>query len=747
MKFNSKYLFFAAALVGLSSCAIQEVEDYNVPKPEVLAQYEYLKDFDVLKSYISENASPDFKLGAAVTASEFNKQQQEFLLAKSNFHEVTAGNAMKHASVVDKDGNMNFGTVEAFVDAAKAGGLTIYGHTLAWHSQQSNQYLNKLLADKELPPAKAEGFCMHINTSAAQANPWDWQMYYDLDSPLKAGVTYSFSIRTKSTGEGSFPFWMETPDAGNTHYGQPPINFKKTWSETAFDVTPNTDCSRLLFNFGQFGGDLYFDDIVLTEKGSDVNLIVNGDFAKKEIPANWAKPSWHNHLYEVVEAMADAAVEIEVEKEEARTCIMIESDDMVEAAWDTQFWLMLDSSKPLVEGDKWEVSMEVRADKAATSSTQTHKEAGGYLHWAAIGSVSFTTDWTTYSASGSVDASMAGGYSFAFNLNDFAKANKYYFDNVSIKINGVEMITNGNCDDPNGTANFVAKEKRGATGPARIVDKIKYTVIQSSNAVPLTPEEKKDTLTWAMDKWISGMMEATQGYVTTWDVVNEAISGADGDGDGKYDLQSATNGDASGFYWQDYLGNEDYVPTVVNMARKYYKGTEPLVLFINDYNLESDWDDNAKLKSLIEWIKVWEAKGIKIDGIGSQMHVSCYANEATQKSKEEHYVKMLELMVATGKLVKISELDMGYVDANGKDVATSDMTEEQHKAMANYYKFIVSKYFEIVPADQQYGITQWCIADSPAGSGWRAGQPVGLWDSGYGRKHTYAGFAEGLQGN
>ena len=27
------------------------------------------------------------------------------------------------------------------------------------------------------------------------------------------------------------------------------------------------------------------------------------------------------------------------------------------------------------------------------------------------------------------------------------------------------------------------------------------------NTIPLTPEEKKDTLTWALDNWVKGMME------------------------------------------------------------------------------------------------------------------------------------------------------------------------------------------------------------------------------------------------
>jgi GH35 family endo-1,4-beta-xylanase len=366
--------------------------------------------------------------------------------------------------------------------------------------------------------------------------------------------------------------------------------------------------------------------------------------------------------------------------------------------------------------------------------------------------VNFTEEWETYTASGTVAAEMNGGDAIAFNLNDFAEANNYYFDNLSFKVNGVELLANGNCDDPNGTANFIAKEyPAGAGSGARIIDH--YTIELPGGRTPQTPEEKKDTLTKAMDAWIKGMMEATAGRVVAWDAVNEAISGADGDGDGKYDLQSAANGDPeANFYWQDYLGDEDYVRLVVAKAREYYTefgGTAPLKLFINDYNLESDWDDNKKLKSLIEWIKIWESDNVtKIDGIATQMHVSCYENPQVQASKKEHVVEMFKLMAATGKLVKISELDMGYVDANGKTVPTTSMTEAQHKAMAEYYTFIVSEYFKNVPAAQQYGITQWCLTDASGelGTGWRGGEPVGLWDLNYNRKHTYAGFAAGLPG-
>jgi GH35 family endo-1,4-beta-xylanase len=284
------------------------------------------------------------------------------------------------------------------------------------------------------------------------------------------------------------------------------------------------------------------------------------------------------------------------------------------------------------------------------------------------------------------------------------------------------------------------------------IDDFKFTTIgKQYEVIAMTPEEQKAALTAEMERWIKGMMEVTATRVSTWDVVNEAIAGQDYDRDGFYDLQKGQAGDMTNFFWQDYMGSIDYVRVAVASARKYYAefgGTKPLLLFINDYNLESDWDDNKKLRSLIHWIDKWEADGVtKIDGIGTQMHISYYENPTTQANKEKHIVQMLQLMAATGKLVKISELDMGYVNNQGQTLKTSELTERQHRNMAEFYRFIVSKYLEIVPPAQQYGITQWCPTDSQANSGWRAGEPTGLWDLNYNRKPAYAGFANGLAGN
>lgn len=102
-------------------------------------------------------------------------------------------------------------------------------------------------------------------------------------------------------------------------------------------------------------------------------------------------------------------------------------------------------------------------------------------------------------------------------------------------------------------------------------------------------------------------------------------------------------------------------------------------------------------------------------------------------------------MAKSGKLCRITELDMGICDESNNPIKTEDVTLEQHKLMSDYYKFIIQKYFEIIPVEQQHGITHWCQTDAPSDSGWRGGEPVGLWNQNYNRKPTYAGFAEGLE--
>ena len=760
MKYTNKFLgvLFMASF-GFASCADDySLLDYNVAKPEELAALEYLSGYDDLKTYVDRSASPNFKLGAGVTVSEYNEGGTVQRVAVANFDEVTAGNAMKHASVVGNDGSMDFDPVTSFVTNAESLGQTVYGHTLAWHSQQNNRYLNNLIADfvdpdyvpELVPVTKTENrTCIVVPAADMVANPWDSQFFITFPGASFAeGDTWSFKANVRAEKPADVGTQTHTSAGNYIHWaGIGTVSFTTEWAEYSSEGTMTAEQVggfTFAFNLNDFANanTYYFDDISFELNGKE--LVVNGDLSDltdatcfiSVYDRGAQSPSTIVDSYEYT-VMEEVPTTAEVE----RTCILVETQDMVSAPWDSQFWLTFPGIE-FKEGDTWAVSMEVRAEKDASIGTQTHTNPGGYIHYTGIGTIPFTTEWEVYTSSGTMAAEQVGGYSMALNLNDFASANKYYFDNISFTLNGKELIVNGDLDGDDMT-NFVAKEyPAGSDSPARKVNS--YTVVVPGGRTPQTPEEKRDTLTWAMDNWISGMMTATKGKVVAWDAVNEPISGQDLDGDGFYDLWSTENpAGKDHFYWTDYLGNEDYVRMVIAKAREYYTGTEPLKLFINDFNLESDWDGNQKLKSLIHWIEVWESDGVtKIDGIGTQMHVSCYADTKTQESKQAAVVEMFKLMAETGKLVKVSELDMTYIDASGNEVPTANMTEEQHKAMSAYYTFIIKKYFELIPAEQQYGITQWSLTDD----GWRGKTPVGLWNKDYRRKHVYAGFADGLTG-
>ena len=564
MKIKTLLVMFAASLA--TTALAQEKFELGKPNDD---NYRYLDEYKALKEYIDDEKYPNFKLGIAT--ENLDNSLVKNMISK-NANETVAGNAMKMASCVDGNGNMNFNNVKKFVTAATNAGISVYGHTLAWHSQQPNGWLKKLLADKPDPSA---------------GEVWS--------------VIASKDFRTnKNVG------WTSDKE--------------------------------------KFGFSLNFD----ATNGLDIHT--------------------------------------------TKIC---------ENSWDVQFLAMTDI--PTKVGQTYKMTMTVKG----TDNGKLHTKLGDWSN-GEYPDVSFTTEWQevemTYTAA--VESSF-----FMLQCGDFV-------GDIYIR-------------------------------------EIKFEGNTSSVTIPLTQQERHDTLVYAMDKWIKSMMEACDGKVKAWDLVNEAIGGGGDDGQGNYELQHSegyksgtwdVGGDA--FYWQDYMGDLDYVRQACRLARKY--GPEDIKLFINDYNLESDWDNNKKVKSLVNWIKKWESDGVtKIDGIGTQMHISCYEDDNILNNIKKHITQMFQVIANSGKLCRVSEMDMGYVRGNnrwGSSIKTSQMTEAEHKKMADFYEWIIKEYLRIIPPEQQWGICQWCATDAPSNSGWRGGEPVGIWDSNYYRKHVYAGFVRGLNG-
>ena len=568
MKNRYKFLLFASASVFFISCADDSKLEYSVEKPQSIAQMEYLNEYDTLKSYVDRTANPNFKLGAGVSINDFNTSGVMSRLIQSNFDEVTAGYEMKHGAVVNDEGEINLSNVTTFLVNTKNVGVSVYGHTLAWHANQNAKYLNSIIAPTIVPGA---------------GDPrWDVVTEQSFESANAANYSYNSNAQTSFTAVGQ----------GKDGVGR------------ALKITNAS----------------------------------------------------------------------------------IRTND-----WDCQLFITFPIKT--VAGQKWRFKMDIKSDANASYPTQAHTAPGAYKHWDFFGTLNSTPTWATYTKEITISSNQAGCNTIAFNLGK--NATSYYFDNVKVE--------------------FFNEKPSGGT-------------------VEKTAEEKRVIIDKALDKWIAAMLGASKDYVKAWDVVNEPMS--DWPDPTKLKTGVGKTLAADEFYWQDYLG-KDYAVRAIQLARKYGNATDKL--FVNDYGLENA--DQKKCLGLIEYVKYIESKGVTVDGIGTQMHVTL--GETTMDGIRAMFTNL----AATGKLIKVSELDMGIKPAgSAASLKTSEVTNEQLQQMADFYQQIVKAYFELIPAAQRYGITQWAVTDSPTGSSWRAGEPIGLWGLDFKRKHAYAGFAKGLSG-
>ena len=714
MKVNKYIISALVCPFVLGSCADWDDWKYDVEKPQTIAQYEYLNDYAPLKEYLDRGAHPGFKVSAALGADEFNQQGPLFRLAAHNFDEIVAGNAMKMASCVNDQGVMDFSKVSSFVRAAEDAGLTVYGHTLAWHAQQPRKWLEKLIADKELDVDPDQKTFTELSRQTYQDGPFP---FYQMGC---APDIINGSIHFVPTGDWSQFFCMTgcSMKAGNyvailhiksTKDGMISLTAQNGWGAEAQKITQKFTVkandwvdAEVALNDIQGGN---YDFILLPETFDGTLDLQSVTIGQYESPAMEVEQEVKHQTYQ------DGP--FPYYQMGCAPDVINGSIHFVPTGDWSQFFCV--AGAPLTPGN-YAVDVEIKSTKSGNIKMTVQNGWGGDAE-SRDGTVALKEGWTT--ARFKMTLEQGGNYDFILKPETFDAT-------LDLKSVTVKKIV-------------------------------------KTNSIPLTPQEKSDTLTWAMNKWISGMMQATEGKVKAWDLINEAISGG-GNVNGFYALQTEATSEHNpqDFYWQDYFTPELYGPIVEKAARDAYaavEGTNPedLKLFINDYNLESDWDNNQKVKSLVYWIGVWEKKGkelgwnTKIDGIGSQMHISYYENPEILESKKNAIQNMLKIMAETGKLVRISEIDMGYVDKDGKDVTTAQLEKlpieervAKEKAMAEHYKWIIEQYFKIVPVSQQYGICQWCLTDSPTDSGWRPGQPVGLWNLNYQRKPAYGGFADGL---
>lgn len=744
MKIYNKLFIGASLCFAVSSCADQGLLPFpgELQVPDELLQNKNLQEYDVLKNYVNRSENPDFKLGCAIDESDFIAKGTTYGIALTNFEDVTPGNAMKYSSVVDDNGNMDFSTVLSFIETAQNAGLSIYGHTLCWHSQQNVTYLNGLIAPTIIPGQGGDGgYCMILSNSSAGSNVWDSQTWYQLSDFLENGAQYTISFMAKADEAYGMEIYLQSSTGGAQGYPGS-VSVDKEWNKVSLSFSPSHDSiDKIAFNFGTYAGNIYIDDVELTESGSSDNLISNGDFEEANIngwtgwtPGKFEKisedgqgyttggdePTWGSSLITNTDfesgisgwsGWGGSATREQSQSGEGYNSdysFKITNPSKGTNSYDVQ--VAWDFSSPLVSGGTYRLKMMIKGTAEGSIGANLQRKSD-YAGAGDFENITIGTDWTEYESQVVVSGNGADNADrFLLNIGHYVGT--IYIDDVTF------------CYlDPNGGGDQV---------------------------IEMPDEEKHDIIYAALEDWVKNMMENCAGNVKVWDVVNEPMSDGNPYELKHYETESVDSRDNC-FYWQDYLG-DNYARDVVALARKYFEefGGNPsdLKLFVNDYNLEASYNNNAKCEGLIKMIQQWEGDGVtKIDGIGTQMHVSCSLDPDTQQKNEDCVVKMLQLLANTGKLVKISELDMGITDANGNKIMTTDATFVQLLHMADYYNFIVRKYFEIIPQSQRYGITQWSLTDGGDDEwSWRKGEPIGLWTRSYDRKPSYAGFADGLAG-
>lgn len=717
---NFKKIFPVVALATLfaTACDDSKMEWEDVDPSKQISQSEIpLAMAEKISRYDALNTYTDMVLGVGVDMATYMDNEKYANLVNENFDEVVIGYDMKHGAMVNSKGEINFTRVDAFIERIKVNDLGLYGHTLVWHQNQNASYLNGLIAP-EVIPAPAGSNLLDISglqdgsfDSWTKSNPgegitiaegaglgtgndavklvskstskdfWDLQ----LNTPeiiVVDGHTYeiSFYIKSDQPGKGRISFASYLED------NYPWKDWMNTGSGTeAFETT--STWQQVKFTINDFKESVFKMDFDLGSLPDvtyylDINTIVVVDLDGVVEPKNYlANGKFDEGIdgWDKLNGPENSVLHATgAEAYQGGGALKVEHDiDEPTNQWKMQ--VHSDFTEVLPAGD-YVVSYYIRSEPNGSVRCSTT----GQAHYQ--GDQTTSSTWILFEWEITSDGTVEG-----LNFDLAAAPGTYYIDNV--------LVT------PK-SASPSPSLKRLKAGPTYIHK---------------TDEEKRQLIGDAMEDWIVSMVTHYKEEVHAWDVVNEPMkeNGTRRDGE----VNDPENDE---FYWVKYLG-DDYAVTAFNLAREY--GNADDVLFINDYNLEHSL---AKCDGLIEYVQYIESKGAQVDGIGTQMHISIDTNK-------ENIATMFEKLAASGKKIKVTELDVKV----NTDAPSADHFQQQ----AEMYQFVVDTYKEKIPADQQYGITVWGISDHPdEHEYWIPDDAPNLWNAKYERKISYKTFADGLAG-
>ena len=785
MKINKIFIPVVASAMLLTGCDDQLMEwgkpaDHaDVTSSEIpLAVKEVIANYDNIKDYAQQN-TPNMLIGIGMGADLYiNNANGEGNLANANYQVLTPGNAMKNDAIMGNSGSLNFATVDKLI-AALDGNMKLYGHNFFWHTQQNQTYLKSLIAptlvvesdgdianvlsgdasdfnggstggwgswgsNKEsaevVSGAGQDGSAALVLKNKGDGNAWEAQCAYTFNDYLEMNKTYVIKFKAKSTSPaGELQFQYQNGSTYGSQGGYNSFTVGTDWQTFQYEFTIDKydDVNRIILNFGKVGATYTIDDIQFGLKQDDpMENVMAGDASDFEGGTTGGWGSWGSNK-------ESAEVEEGAGYNNSKGLALKNKGDG--NAWEAQCAYTFDDA--LQEGKKYIIQFYAKSTSPAGELQFQYQNGTTYSSQGGYNTFSVGTDWVK------CEFTFTPAYDDANRiiLNFGKVGGTYYIDNIKF----------GLAKDQNAAARGI-QYIQASNGKARKVTRAsrKYYVLKSA-------AEKQAALEGAMEAWVSGVAKhlAEKNVVPYgYDVINEPIA----DGSNKYrgidegifggtwteDEQTmydaapveteadglTLNWGSNHWYWGYYV--KDYPVKAFQLARKYLPAETKL--FVNDYNLETSPN---KLDALVKFVKEIDEKNGSpiVDGIGTQMHVTLSSSDDAEKNAaniaalKEKVDAMFQTMAATGKLVRVTELDLS--------LGTASPSSNQYKAQSDAYRMIMESYKANVPAAQQSGITIWSLSDNEAEHEyWLKGQVPNLFDKDYKRKWAYKGFCDGIAG-
>ena len=271
---------------------------------------------------------------------------------------------------------------------------------------------------------------------------WDTQFWIRMNEPLQEGTKLHVEFDYRSTQEARTTTQMHGEPGYYHHYiGIGDVYFVPEWQHYVADVEVTSAMASsegllsIAFNLSeeQTATEYHFDNFAVWAKMPEpveewVDIMVNGDMEGESTECFYVTEQGLGgpYLAEITDGIG---------KNRSRA-IMVQSQDSPNNSWDTQFFIRLPYQLPA--GTPFRVTFDVKANKAAYFSTETHSEPSGYIYWGAIGSYGVDVWWETYEVEGVVTSDMSNEknmmQTIAFDLAESSDATQYIFDNIKFEV-------------------------------------------------------------------------------------------------------------------------------------------------------------------------------------------------------------------------------------------------------------------------------------------------------------------------